>query len=296
MSISTEIARISGARDTLRSKAVNLGIAQSTAKLDELATAYDGITNQGAISATVQEGATYTIPQGYHNGSGTVTGIAGGGNYQLQSKTATPTQSQQSITPDGGYYGLSSVTIDAIPTIYQDVSSVDATAADVLSGKIIVESDGTVSVGSMTNNGAVSKTLDATLNNQSYTVPSGYHNGNGTVSIVLEQKSATPSGTSQTVAPTSGKVLSQVTVNPIPANWGDTTGDDGIAANVLAGVVVHTNVSGVATQITGSMTNNGAISATIDGLTVTSYSVSAGYTSGGTVSLTNDIENALSAI
>lgn len=297
MSISTEISRISGARDTLRAKAVNLGIAQSTAKIDELATAYDGITNQGAVSATVQEGATYTIPQGYHNGSGTVTGVSGGGNYQLQSKgPITPTQSQQSITPDNGYYGLSSVTIDAIPTIYQDVSSVDATAADVLSGKIIVESDGTVTVGSMTNNGAVSKTLDATLNNQSYTVPSGYHNGNGTVSIVLEQKSATPSGTSQTITATTGKVMSQFTVNAIPVNWGDTTGDDGVAANVLAGVVVHTNVSGVATQITGSMANNGAISATIDGLTVTSYSVSAGYTSGGTVSLTNDIQSALEAI
>ena len=44
------------------------------------------------------------------------------------------------------------------------------------------------------------------------------------------------------------------------------------------------------------MTNNGAITATIDGLTVTSYSVPAGYTSGGTVSLTDDIEQALAAI
>ena len=44
------------------------------------------------------------------------------------------------------------------------------------------------------------------------------------------------------------------------------------------------------------MTNNGAISGTIDGLTTTSYSISSGYTSGGTVSLTSDIENALAAI
>ena len=44
------------------------------------------------------------------------------------------------------------------------------------------------------------------------------------------------------------------------------------------------------------MANNGAIAATIDGLTVTSYEVPAGYTSGGTVSLTNDIETALAAI
>ena len=42
--------------------------------------------------------------------------------------------------------------------------------------------------------------------------------------------------------------------------------------------------------------DNGTVNASIDGLTVTSYSIPAGYTSGGTVSLTNDIEQALAAI
>lgn len=44
------------------------------------------------------------------------------------------------------------------------------------------------------------------------------------------------------------------------------------------------------------MTNNGAVSGSIDGLTTTSFSVPAGYTSGGTVSMTGDIEEALAAI
>lgn len=296
MSIQTEITRILGDRDTLRAKAIDLGIEDSTANLDDLATAFDGIVNRGAVQATVQEGDTYNIPAGYHNGSGTVTGVSGGGNYTLQSKSATPTKSQQSIAPDSGYYGLSSVTVGAIPAIYQDVSSVTAGAADVLATKIIVEADGSVTAGTMPNNGAVSKTLDATTNNQSYTVPAGYHNGSGTVQISLEQKSATPAATAQTITPTNGKVMSQVTVAAIPANWGDTTGDDGVAANVLDGVIVHTNVNGTATQITGSMTNNGAITGSFDGLVTTSYSIPSGYTSGGTVSLTNAIENALAAI
>ena len=148
----------------------------------------------------------------------------------------------------------------------------------------------------MPNNGAVSKVLDATTNNQSYTVPIGYHSGLGSVSIVLETKTATPSASSQDITPTTGKVLGKVTVNPIPAIWGNVTGDDGVAANVLAGVKVHTNVNGTATQITGTMVENGTISGTIDGLTTTSYSVPAGHTSGGTVTLTNDIETALAAI
>lgn len=396
MSTATEIARLQTARNTIRNKLINLGLAESTDLLDDLADEIDGIANNGAVSATIQEGDTYTIPAGYHNGSGTVSGVAGGGNYTLQSKSVTPTKSQQSITADNGYYGLSGVTVAAIPEAYQDVSSVTATAADVLSPKIVVLSDGTPTAGTMvnngavsktldattgnqtytvpagyhsglgtvgivletktatpttssqditpttgkvlgkvtvaaipsnfkdttnvdatagdvlsgktivtgsgevegtmTNNGAVSKTLDATTNNQSYTVPAGYHNGSGTVGIVLEEKSATPSTSSQNITPTSGKVLSKVTVTAIPSNYGDVTGDTATAANILAGVKAHTIQNGAAVQITGTMTNNGAISGSIDGLTTTSYSVPSGYTSGGTVSLTSDIEDALAAI
>jgi len=396
MSTATEISRLVDARNTIRDKLIDLGLANSTSKLDALATAVDGITNRGAVSATVQEGDTYTIPAGYHNGSGTVSGVSGGGNYNLQSKTATPTKAQQSITPDSGYYGLSDVTVAAIPEAYQNVSGVTATAGDVLATKVIVDATGasvtgtmanvgtvnktldattnnqsytipagkhsgsgkvnivlenksatpttssqeitpttgkvlgkvtvaaipaaykdTTNVdavagdvldgktivtesgeveGTMPNNGAVSKTLDATANNQSYTVPAGYHNGSGAVTIVLETKTATPTTSSQNITPTNGKVLSKVTVNAIPSQYGDTTGDDAVAANILAGVKAHTIVNGTATQITGTMVNNGAISGSIDGLTTTSYVVPAGYTTGGTVSLTSDIEEALAAI
>lgn len=297
MSTATEITRLQTARNTIRNKMVNLGLGTSTDLLDALATEIDSITNRGAVSATVQEGDTYTIPAGYHNGSGTVSGVSGGGNYTLQSKSVTPTKSQQSVTADSGYYGLSGVTVGAIPEAYQDVSSVTASTGDVLATKIFVESDGTVSTGTMVNNGAVSKTLDATTNNQSYTVPTGYHNGSGTVSIVLETKTATPSTSSQNITPTSGKVLSKVTVNAIPAKYGDTTGDDAVAGNILYGKKAHSISNGSAVLLTGTMTNNGAISGTIDGLTTTSYTVPAGYHNGsGTVSLTNDIETALASI
>ena len=295
MSTATEISRLQTARNTIRNKMVALGLGASTDLLDDLATEIDGILNQGAVSATVQEGNTYTIPAGYHNGSGTVSGVSGGGNYSLQSKgPITPTKSSQSITADSGYYGLSGVSIAAIPEAYQDVSSVTADAGDVLATKIIVESDGTITTGTMTNNGAVSKTLDATSNNQSYTVPSGYHNGSGTVGIVLETKSATPTESSQDVTPTSGKVLSKVTVAAIPAKYGDTTGDDATAANVLYGKKAHSISSGSAVAITGTMTNNGAVSATLDATTgKQSYTVPAGYHSGsGTVSITLEEKSA----
>ena len=296
MSIATEISRIQTARNTLRTKAVDLGIGTSTDKLDTLATAFGGITNRGAVSAQVQEGDTYTIPAGFHNGSGTVAGVSGGGNYTLQTKSVTPTKAQQSVAPDSGYYGLSAVTVGAIPDAYQDVSSVTATAADVLANKIFVDEEGNVTPGTMPNVGSVSKTLDATTGNQSYTVPAGKHSGSGTVNIVLETKSATPSASSQDITPTAGKVMSKVTVAAIPAKYADTTGDDAVAANLLAGTSAHSNSNGAAVLIEGSMPENGATSGTIDGMTTTSYSIPAGHTSGGTVSLTNDIETALAAI
>lgn len=250
MSTATEISRLTDARNTIRDKLIALGLATSTSKLDALATAVDGITNRGAVSATVQEGDTYTIPAGYHNGSGTVSGVAGGGNYSLQSKTATPTKSQQSITPDSGYYGLSDVTVNPIPEAYQNVSSVTAGAGDVLTGKIIVSAAGTSIAGTMANNGAVNKTLDATNNNQTYTIPTGYHSGSGQVKISLETKTATPTKSSQDITPTTGKVLSKVTVNPIPAAYQDVTNVDATAADVLTG---KTFVAADGTETAGAM-------------------------------------------
>lgn len=391
MSIATELSRIQSDRNTIRAKLVELGMANNTDNLDVLAAAIGDLVNQGAVSVTVQEGDTYTIPKGYHNGSGTVSGVAGGGNYNLQSKTATPTKKQQNITPDGGYYGLSDVTVAPIPDAYQDVTSVTAAAGDVLTGKIFVASDGTVVTGTMVNNGAVSKTLDGTTisytipkgyhsgsgtvkivletktvtptksaqditpttgkvlskvtvaaipdnyidttdadavagnilvdktayvggakvtgtmpdnsavsktldtstGNQSYTVPAGYHNGEGSVNIVLETKSATPTKSEQTVTPSTGKVLSKVTVSAIPAAYQDVTSVTAVAADVLTGKKI---VSSTGTVVTGSMPNNGATGGSIDGLTTTSVTIPAGYTSGGTVSLTSDIEDSLAAI
>ena len=296
MSTATEITRLTGARNTIRDKLIDLGLAASTDKLDTLATAIDGIANRGAVSAQVQEGDTYTIPAGYHNGSGTVSGVSGGGNYSLQSKSITPTKSQQSVTPDSGYYGLSDVTVAAIPEAYQNVSSVTATAGDVLASKIFVDSAGTSVTGTMANNGAVSKTLDATSNNQTYTVPVGYHNGSGQVKITLETKSATPTTSSQTITPTSGKVLSQVTVNAIPTNYADTTDDDAVAADILSGKVAHSynSTTGAAVEVTGTMANNGAVSKTLDATTNNqSYTVPAGYHNGsGTVSIVLETKSA----
>ena len=290
------ITALTGSRNTIRTKLVDCGLVTGTANLGDCATAVDGIANNGAVDISVQEGESYTIPKGYHNGSGVVKGVAGGGNYTLQPKTVTPTKSQQSITPDQGYYGLSGVTVKAIPENFQDVSATTATAVDVLATKVFIAADGTTTTGTMANNGGVSKTLDATTGNQSYTIPAGYHNGNGKVTVVLEEKTATPTTTTQNITPTAGKVLSKVTVSAIPAIYGDATEADAVAANILSGKKAIVKANNVATMVEGTMTDNGTLTGSIDGLTTTSYTIPSGYTAGGTVSLTNDINEALAAI
>lgn len=252
MSIATELTRITTARNSIRSKMVSLGVAVGTDNIEDLATKISAIVDNGAVDVEVKEGETYTIPAGYHNGSGTVSGVAGGGNYSLQTKTATPTKLQQSIVPDEGKYGLSAVTVEPIPDEYQDVSATTATASDVKVGKAFVAADGTTTAGTMAVN--AERTIDVAVDDEQV-LSAGYYAG--------------------------------ITIN------GPTLTGTAVAADVLSTKTFY-NTTGEA--VTGTMANNGAISATIDGLTSMSYTVPAGYTSGGTVSLTDDIENALAAI
>lgn len=288
--VSQEYLRIQTNRNTIRAKLVELNLATSTATLDALATAISEIINRGTVNANVQEGETYTIEPGYYAG-GSVAGVAGGGNYSLQDKTVTPTKKATTVTSDSGYYGLSSVVVNAIPDNYQDVSDVTATAPDVLLGKIIVLADGTVTTGTMPNNGTQTKTLDTST--VKYTIAAGYHSGTGTVSITLEEKSVMPTKSAQTITPSTGKVLSKVTVAAIPDKYQDVSGVTATAAHVLDGDIF---VDKTGAQVEGSMPNNGAVSSTFDPLTQSSVAIPAGYTSGGSVTMTDDLLNALKAI
>lgn len=104
--------------------------------------------NNGAVTGTISTKAgEYTVPQGYHDGSGkvaissteqakiiagniksgvTILGVQGnysGAAISAQSKTATPSTTQQTIQPDTGYDYLSSVTVNAIPYVESDNSA-----------------------------------------------------------------------------------------------------------------------------------------------------------------------------
>lgn len=101
------------------------------------------MTNNGAVAGKISTKAgKYTVPQGYHDGSGTVQidateqaklvpaniregvtilGVAGAmsGNEgeKAQEKTVTPSTEEQTVVPDSGYTCLSNVKVKAIPYV-----------------------------------------------------------------------------------------------------------------------------------------------------------------------------------
>jgi hypothetical protein len=87
--------------------------------------------------------------------------------------------------------------------------------------------------------------------------------------------------------------VDKVTINPIPDAYQDITVTTAEAAHVLEDKF-FVGADGVKTE--GTMPNNGDVSVSMDGLTQTSVTIPAGYTTGGTISLTDDIEAALAAI
>jgi hypothetical protein len=104
------------------------------------------MVDNGAVTGAIKEVAEeYTIPQGYHDGSGkvaidadeqakiiaaniregiTILGVAGtmSGSEDMapQEKTVTPSNASQQILPDEGYNCLSNVTVEAIPYVETD--------------------------------------------------------------------------------------------------------------------------------------------------------------------------------
>lgn len=104
------------------------------------------MTNNGAQTGSITTKAQQvTIAQGYHDGSGkvsiasteqakiiatniregiTILGVegsmSGSEDVTAQAKTATPSWSQQVISPDTGYTHLTQVTVASIPIAYSD--------------------------------------------------------------------------------------------------------------------------------------------------------------------------------
>ena len=144
------------------------------------------LNNTTLIDLTQDTVSADKLLSGYtaHDASGTlITGTAtsGGSSPTLQTKSINPSESQQTITPDTGYDGLSSVTVGAISSSYV--------------GSGIDQNDST----------------DLTVSGATVTVPSGYYASNASKSVA--------SGTAGTPTASKGAVSNHaITVTPSVTN------------------------------------------------------------------------------
>lgn len=198
------------------------------------------LTNiRAAIRTALQnKGIAAAAAHNFSDFAADIAAIATGAN--LQSKSVSPSTLAQTVTPDSGYDGLSSVEVAAAPL---ETRTVTPTAAGLQVQKsasryyglfrVNVNGDANLAAENIKSGVSIfgvagsyspsfqlqSKSVTPTASDQTVVADSGY-DGLSQVSVAaapLETKAVTPSASEQTITPSSGKIgMSQVTVAATP--------------------------------------------------------------------------------
>lgn len=246
-------------------------------------TADSGYTGLGTVTVNAIP-SNYIIPSGNKaitaNGTNidvkayaTVSvSVSGGSSISLQSKTGiVPTESSQTIQPDSGYGGLSSVQINAITATYVGSGVTQRTSSNLtVSGATVTAPAGyyassasksvttmtlPTSVSSNATSGYSSKlTVNRSTSTQYINIPPGYNSAGGyyTISAVANGSATGPTSLSGT-----GATISTGTNTITLTKTGVAT-----TPTVSAGYVSNATASTATVTLTGSVTTKAAATIT----------------------------------
>lgn len=178
-----------------------------------------------ATAEDVVEGKTFTSAAGLKV-TGTHVCSGGGTTPTFQSKTVSPSTSQQIITPDSGYDGLSQITVEAMPS--GSLSTPTISSSGLITAQVGTSgylASGAKVTKQLTTQAA--KTVTPTASEQTVVNSAVYTTGAVKVAAVpSETKTITANGT---YTPSSGKFFSSVTVN-VPSSSGGGSSDNNCEA------------------------------------------------------------------
>lgn len=181
----------------------------------------------GAIQTetkSVTSNGTYNPTNGKYFSSVTVNVPAE--TFNTQKKTVTPTESTQTISPDNGYDGLSTVTVNPISSTYvgSAVPTKGATTITPNANSQTAISSGTYATGDITVSAVPTETKNITANG-TYIPSNGKYFSSVNVSVAgdtfdTQEKSVTPTESEQIVTPDTGyDGLSSVTISAVPSTY-----------------------------------------------------------------------------
>ena len=272
MSVATQITRLQGVRDQIRTKMVGLGLSSNTDLLQDLANDLDGVSKISPTNNdTTDPGTGYTnvdtlsrststryikVPKGYNdtNRKFTVSGVANGA-YSASVASHTTTNASASSSVTGSITNVASTTKPAGTdgTNYYTITPKLTTAAgsSKATGKATIDTAGYLAVGNTTS-GESSVDVGVTASQgDSYYLKASSVTKEDPGTSYANKATVTPSTSAQYVKVTAGYLPnSKITVNAIPSPYYNTSGVTATAGTVLKD---YKFVNSSGTTVTGTI-------------------------------------------